>query len=115
MAQDEVDTTPRPTGSGRIALAALGGGMSVILLAGGAMAIAGAASADNADPTPAPAAPQAPPAPGGPGALLGGMGLAGLGGGIGSAGVPLHGTAVVKTADGTYQTLAGQHGEVTAV
>lgn len=154
---------PPPRGEHRrIALAALGGGLSVILLGAGALAVSSIARADTPSPsmssptlpdpstsstpmpdpstsspagdgssrTPAPHSTKAPdgtPSGGatggrsGPGwhrpgfGGFGGFGGGGiLGPGIGLGGA-LHGTAVVKTRDGSFETVAAQRGTVTAV
>jgi hypothetical protein len=111
---DETPVSSPPTDARRIALAAVGGGLSVILLAGGALAVAGAASADSENPSPAPSD-ATPPADRPPLGRLGGMGM-GMPGGLGMGlGAALHGTAVVKNQDGAFETVAGQRGEVTAV
>ena len=70
---------------------------------------------NSADPTPSPSASPSTPAtpgqqnqPGGPGKGFGHRGEFGFGG-------ALHGEFVIKKDDGTYQTVATQRGEVTAV
>jgi hypothetical protein len=138
----EPPSPPPPRGERRrIALAALGGGLSVILLGAAALVVSSVARADTPSPSasgstgdgsgathaPAPRGTPSPgstdgqgrpgwhrqgPRPGGFGGF-GGFGSI-LGTGIGLGGT-LHGTAVVKTRDGSYETVAGQRGTVTAV
>jgi hypothetical protein len=107
------------------------------VLAGvGALALAGTAYAATTSPTPSPSgsgsAPSAPSAPGSPGEdaappMMGdgdgdveGEARRGPGGhhgrgGFGGPGMGIHGTFVVPKADGGYQTVHTQAGEVTAV
>lgn len=101
----------------RLSLAAVGGGLTVVLIGAGALTLAGSAFAGSASPSPATSGSTAAPAPGpngqGHGPARMGRGLDGLlGGGLGQV---LHGTGVVKAPDGTFQSMAVQRGAVTAV
>lgn len=102
----------------RLSLAAIGGGLTVVLIGTGALALASTASAGPPSPSPSGSgstvSPSQPGQPGhGPGPGKMGHGFGGmLSGGLGGV---LHGTGVVKKADGTFQTIAVQRGTVTAV
>ena len=131
---EDILQTPTPPGPPsdrrRMAVAALGGGLAVILLGAGALAVSGAASADNDSPQPSASGSAGaggsgpssghsgnPGRDGFPG--LRGPGGFGIGGVFGLPGIgpgdALHGTAVVRKPDGTFQTLAAQQGKVTSV
>lgn len=126
---DDVIASREPRGPrsdrARIALAALGGGLAVVLIGAGAVAVSGMASADTGA-TPTPSTSGAPGAsdgsqqhPVGPGHGPGPMGemFGGLGGldALGQLGEALHGSAVVKDDDGSFVTYEAQRGQVTAV
>ncbi len=123
----EQDLTPphrRGSDRARLALAAVGGGLAVILVGTGAVLISGAASADTTSP-PAAAPSGSAPAPrmsppGGLGMPGGRFGMGALAGELGQLGIgpgsqPLHGTVVVEKRDGGYQTLAAQRGTASDV
>ncbi len=124
MAEDII-ASPGPHGPrsdrARLALAALGGGLAVVLIGAGAVAVSGMANADtSASPTPsASGSPDGSASPPGPGRGHGRMGgpFGGLGGfgALGHVGDPLHGSAVVKDDEGNFVTYQAQRGEVTAV
>ena len=106
----------------RMSLAAVGGGLTVVLVGAGALALASSASAGSASPAPSSSGSTATPKPGqqGPGSGPQGLGRPGFGRGFGGGmggglGGVLHGTGVVKKADGSFATIAVQRGTVTAV
>jgi hypothetical protein len=117
----------------RMSLAAVGGGLTVVLIGAGALALASSASAGSASPSPSKSGSTATPWPSksgstatpkpgqqGHGSSTQGPGRPGFGrgfgGGLGAGlGGVLHGTGVVKKADGSFQTIAVQRGTVTAV
>jgi hypothetical protein len=101
----------------KLGLAAVSGGLAVVLLGAGAITLAGAASAGTASPAPSSSSsggagsggtsttPPKAPREGGPWRPWVGLDF----------GRVLHGTGVVKKSDGTFQTVAMQRGKVTAV
>lgn len=113
---EDVNATREPRGPrsdrARIALAALGGGLAVVLIGAGAVAVSGMASADTATPTPTTSAGATDGSGHGPGPMGGRFGGFGA---MGPLGEVLHGTAVAKDKDGNLVTYEAQRGSVTAV